>query len=106
MPRIYGLLEDGNFIQSKAFLRSFVKKIIIDGDKAKIQYHLPMPPNGKRTQEVEVLPINTLGGAEGTRTPYLFNAIESLSQMSYSPTSNNFTRITTKRASPAENNMF
>jgi len=26
--------------------------------------------------------------------------------MSYSPTSNNFTRITTKRASPAENNMF
>src|SRR5208283_3100941 len=27
----------------------------------------------------------TFGGAEGTRTPYLFNAIESLSQMSYSP---------------------
>ena len=45
------LLEDGDFIQSKAFLRSFVKKIIIDGDKAKIQYHLPMPPDGKRTQE-------------------------------------------------------
>jgi DNA invertase Pin-like site-specific DNA recombinase len=60
------LLEDGDFIQSKAFLRSFVKKIIIDGDKAKIQYHLPMPPDGKRTQEEEVLPINTLGGAEET----------------------------------------
>ena len=26
------------------------------------------------------------GGAAGTRTPYLFNAIEALSQMSYSPT--------------------
>ena len=25
-------------------------------------------------------------GAAGTRTPYLFNAIEALSQMSYSPT--------------------
>ena len=25
------------------------------------------------------------GGAGGTRTPYLFNAIEALSQMSYSP---------------------
>ena len=25
-------------------------------------------------------------GAGGTRTPYLFNAIEALSQMSYSPT--------------------
>ena len=34
-----------------------MKKIIIDGDKAKIQYHLPMPPDGKRTQEVEVLPM-------------------------------------------------
>ena len=79
------LLEDGDFIQSKAFLRSFVKKIIIDGDKAKIQYHLPMPPNGKRTQEVEVLPINTLGGAEGIRTPYLLVANEALSLLSYSP---------------------
>jgi hypothetical protein len=27
------------------------------------------------------------GGAEGGRTPYLFNAIESLSQLSYSPNS-------------------
>ncbi len=27
----------------------------------------------------------TLGGAEGIRTPYLFNAIQSLSQLSYSP---------------------
>ena len=26
-----------------------------------------------------------IGGAGGTRTPYLFNAIEALSQMSYSP---------------------
>ena len=29
------------------------------------------------------------GGAGGTRTPYLFNAIEALSQMSYSPTRRN-----------------
>ena len=79
------LLEEADFVQSKAFLRSFVKKIIVSGNKVKIQYHIPMPPDGKRTQEVGVLPIDTFGGAEGTRTPYLFNAIESLSQMSYSP---------------------
>ena len=79
------LLEEGDFTQSKTFLRSFVKKIIVNGDTVKIQYHLPMPPDGKRTQNVDVLPTDTLGGAEGTRTPYLFNAIESLSQMSYSP---------------------
>ena len=29
---------------------------------------------------------NNIGGAAGTRTPYLFNAIEALSLMSYSPT--------------------
>ena len=63
------VLEEGDFILSKVFLRSFVKKIIIDGDKAKFQYHLPMPPDGKRTQEVEVLLINTLGGTKEIRCP-------------------------------------
>ena len=29
---------------------------------------------------------DSFGGAAGTRTPYLFNAIEALSLMSYSPT--------------------
>ena len=62
------LLEEGNFTQSKSFLRSFVKKVIVNGDKVKIQYRLPMPPDGKKTQSVGVLPIDTLGGAEGIRT--------------------------------------
>ena len=60
------LLEEGDFTQSKTFLRSFVKKVIINGDKAKIQYRLPMPPDGKRTQSVGVLPIDTLGGPNVT----------------------------------------
>ena len=34
-----------------------------------------------------------VGGAEGTRTPYLFNAIESLSQLSYSPNSQLYQNI-------------
>ena len=44
--------------------------------------------DGNVTEKVEVLPIVNFGGAGGTRTPYLFNAIEALSQMSYSPTRN------------------
>ena len=76
------------------------------GEEVLITYTLPMLPKGVLEEKLIVLPTGHVGGAEGTRTPYLFNAIESLSQMSYSPTSNNFTRITTKRASPAENNMF
>tara|TARA_Y100000590_G_scaffold54656_2_gene57065 strand:+ start:285 stop:440 length:156 start_codon:yes stop_codon:yes gene_type:complete len=35
---------------------------------------------------LEFLSEKKFGGAAGTRTPYLFNAIEALSQMSYSPT--------------------
>jgi hypothetical protein len=30
-------MEEGDFTQSKTFLRSFLKKIIINADKAKIQ---------------------------------------------------------------------
>ena len=79
------LLEEGNFIQSKAFLRSFVKRVTINGDKAQIQYRLPMPPDGKKTSSVGVLPIESFGGAEGIRTPYLLVANEALSLLSYSP---------------------
>jgi hypothetical protein len=44
---------------------------------------MPLPPN--QVEEKWVLSIVTDGGAGGTRTPYLFNAIEALSQLSYSP---------------------
>ncbi len=69
-----GLLEEVGHIEYKAFLRSFVKRIIIDGQTAVIQYNVPMPPDGKRKQKVEVLPIDTLGGAGGIRTPDLLTA--------------------------------
>ena len=68
------LLGEADFVQSKTFLRSFVKKVIVSGNEAKIQYRLPMPPDGKRTQSIGVLPIDTLGGAGGIRTPYLLTA--------------------------------
>jgi site-specific DNA recombinase len=79
------LLDEGDFTQSKTFLRSFVKKITINGDKAKIQYRLPMPPDGKRMQSVGVLPIDTPGGAGGIRTPYLLRAKQAFSQVNYGP---------------------
>ncbi len=61
-----GLLEEVGHIEYKAFLRSFVKRIIIDGQTAVIQYNVLMPPDGKRKQKVGVLPIDTLGGARVT----------------------------------------
>ena len=47
--------------------------------------------NGGRSEiedetNLEFVSQKKLGGAAGTRTPYLFNAIEALSQLSYSPT--------------------
>lgn len=79
------LLEESDFTERKAFLRSFVKRIDIDKDKATVHYHLPLPNNENRKVEAEVLPIDTFGGAEGTRTPDLLGASEALSQLSYSP---------------------
>jgi site-specific DNA recombinase len=84
------LLEGSDFAQSKTFLRSFVKRITIDGSIAKIQYRLPMPPDGKKTQSVGVLPIDTPGGAGGIRTPYLLTArfpVENLAKLQGRPPS-------------------
>ena len=85
---LQSLLEEGGFTESKAFLRSFVKKVIVNGDSGKILYRLPMPPDGKRSEAVAVLPIDTFGGAEGIRTPDLRDANATLSRLSYSPTLN------------------
>lgn len=48
---------------------SFVKRLVIDGKEATLQYNLPMPSDEKRKQSADVLPIDTSGGAEGIRTP-------------------------------------
>ena len=44
--------------------------------------------SGEKEEETNLAFVSEkkVGGAAGTRTPYLFNAIEALSQMSYSPT--------------------
>ena len=68
----------------KSFLRSFVKRIKIQDDQVTIYYKLPLPSSGRKTSK-EVLPIDTFGGAEGTRTPDFLLAKEALSQLSYSP---------------------
>jgi hypothetical protein len=51
------LLTEGDITQSKAFLRSFVQKIVIDGTKATIYYKLPVLAQWPEYDEVGVLPI-------------------------------------------------
>ena len=57
------VLADDDFIRRKAFLRSFVKRITIEGDMARIQYRLPAPSeNQEKEHSEEVLPIIPFGG--------------------------------------------
>ena len=67
------LLGEANVFESKAFLRSFIKRVEIDGESAKIHYILPMPPDGKMREPLGVLPMGTFGGEGGTRTPTPFS---------------------------------
>ena len=80
------LLKEADITESKAFLRSFIKRIEVNKSEAVIHYNLPVPPHRTDMQSAAVLPIDNHGGAGGVRTPYLLNAIQALSQMSYSPT--------------------
>ena len=67
------LLEEGRVAESKAFLRSFIKRIEIDGGHARVDYDVPVPPDGKERDSMGVLPLVTLGGEGGTRTPTPFS---------------------------------
>ena len=79
------LLEESEVAQRKAFLRSFVKKIVVDKAKVKLYYNLPVPPDGKKMETVGVLPIDTPSGDRGIRTPDLRDANAALSLLSYIP---------------------
>ncbi len=63
------ILEEADLMTSKAFLRTFIKRIEIKGNEGVIRYTLPVPPHSKTTDVVSVLPIDTPSGEGGTRTP-------------------------------------
>ena len=82
------LLDEARVAESKAFLRSFIKRIEIDEGSAKVQYIVPVPPDGGEGESVGVLPMVTLGGDRGIRTPDLCDASAALSRLSYIPEPN------------------
>ena len=46
------LLEEAEIAESKAFLRSFIKRIEIDKSQAVIHYNLPVPSNRKMNESL------------------------------------------------------
>ena len=72
-------------------LKSFIKELLKDRGHAIIRYRIPVPSQQSSDRET-VLDIAPYGGAGGTRTLDFLNAIEALSQLSYSPTEIQYTR--------------
>jgi len=68
------LLVESELTERKAFLRSFVKRIETDGKSVTVRYRMPIVPGANGWDDVSVLPIDNLGGAEGIRTPDLLLA--------------------------------
>ena len=88
-------LRASDITESKAFLRTFIKQIDVEPGRAVIHYTIPMPedsPIGRKDAAEVALAEGVRssvrdGGAGGTRTPGLLTASQTLSQLSYSPTS-------------------
>ncbi len=88
-------LMTSEITESRAFIKSFVKEIVVKPGKATVFYTLPTPPDspigGGDAAEVAlhgpvVRSSVHVGGAEGIRTPDPLLAKQVLSQLSYGPT--------------------
>jgi len=55
-------LERGSLAEKKAFIRSFVKDIRMNGEEGKLTYTVPMPPQGLQDETESVLAIVHHGG--------------------------------------------
>ena len=55
-------LEEGSLADRRAFVKSFVKEIIISGEEARLLYTMPLIPDGSEEENVGVLPMVSYGG--------------------------------------------
>jgi site-specific DNA recombinase len=62
------LLNEGTFIEQKSFIQSFVKKIVVNKTKIKIEYNLPIISKIDRTSTKEVLSMVQSGSPGRIRT--------------------------------------
>ena len=79
------LLSIGTVAERRTVMQWFVEEIRKQEPQVTVRYRVPVPEHETGEVLPGVLESVRVGGAEGTRTPYLFNAIEALSQLSYSP---------------------
>ena len=63
----------------------FIERIEVNKKQVTVRYNLPLPQRERTKEQVRVLPIDTLGGDRGIRTPDLCDANAVLSLLSYIP---------------------
>ena len=62
------LLGSASFLEQKAFLRTFIKRVELNTPQIVIDYTVPLPLEGELTSTEEVLRIDTIGSPGRTRT--------------------------------------
>jgi hypothetical protein len=49
------LLQEGTIAEQKAFIRKFVREILVKGQEITLQYTIPLPPHGLNYEGTSVL---------------------------------------------------
>jgi site-specific DNA recombinase len=62
------VLSNSSLAERKSFIKSFVKEIRVTGDKALLNYAIPLPPRGLTVEEMPVLSNVHFGSAYRIRT--------------------------------------
>ena len=84
------VLQERSLTEQRSFIRSFVKEVTIKGNEVTLEYTFPMTKSGDQKENLGVLSIVHVGGPEGSRTPDLLTASQTLSQLSYRPTATTY----------------
>ena len=62
------LLSESSLAERKSFTKSFVREVKVTGDKALLNYTIPLPPKGLTVEEMPVLSTVHYGGPLWART--------------------------------------
>jgi len=63
------LLNESSIAERKSFIRSFVKEVVVTGDKAELKYTIPLSNEGPMEESLGVPHIVRYGGPGEIRTP-------------------------------------
>ena len=80
---LHELLSKSSLAERRAFVRSFVKEIIVTGNEVLLNYTVPLPQIGLKNEKAGVLPIVHYGRPFWSidRTVHVFKAVFAFAQV-------------------------